>query len=95
MTSKVVITLKNPGFLAGVQNIEFELDGKHIESMHFGDRKEFEIAAGDHAARLILHAIANRSSKELKFSLAEGQMVAIEGKYSRLWGNMGIGLVSS
>jgi hypothetical protein len=36
--------------------------------MQFGDKKEFEIAAGEHVAQLILHGIVNRSSKELKFS---------------------------
>ena len=72
--------------------IEFLIDGINTGSMRFGDIKEFETPPGAHKAKLLLHGIVKRSSKELKFSLKEGQIVYIEGEYSLAWGNMKIGL---
>lgn len=88
MASKIKLTLKNPGFLIGVQGIHFILDGEFQAEMQFGESREFETAPGEHVAQLILYGMAERSSKELRFSLKEGQHAAIEGKYSRLWGNI-------
>jgi hypothetical protein len=90
--SKLVVTLKDPGFLLGVSGIDFLLNGRSLSLMHFGDTKEFEIEAGEHVAKLILHGVVDRSSKNLKFSLGEGESVRMEGKYSRAWGNMNISL---
>ena len=92
MTSKVVLTLKDPGFLAGVQDIQLVLDGRNEATMQFGDTKEFEISSGSHVAQLVLHAVVNRKSKELSFSIGENQKLHLEGKYSRLWGSISIGL---
>lgn len=93
MPSIVVITIKDPGFLVGVRGIEFLLDGRGQGVLQFGDIKEFEVHLGQHVAKVILHGVIDRSSKELRFSLGEDQTVRIEGKYSRLWGNMSISLV--
>jgi hypothetical protein len=90
MAAKLAITLTDPGFIVGVQSIDFMLDGNHQESMQFGDRKQLEIAAGEHTAQVILRGLLTRTSNELKFSADEDQSVRIKGKYSRRWGNISL-----
>jgi hypothetical protein len=91
-STKVIVSFQDPESLSGVKGIEFLLDGNSKGLLQFGDIKEFEIPAGEHTAKMILHGVVKRSSKELNFSIREGQIVCIEGNYSRAWGTMNIGL---
>ena len=86
----IIVRLKDPGFLAGIQAIEFIVDGKPKGLLQFGETKEFEIDPGKHAAKIILHGIIRRSSKQLEFSVDKGKIINIEGKYSRVWGKINI-----
>ena len=78
--------------MSGVKGIEFLLDGNRKELLQFGDIKELRFRLANIPAKMILHGVINRSSKELKFSLSEGQIVCIDGEYNPTWGNMSIEL---
>jgi hypothetical protein len=92
--SKIIVTFQDPGTMRGVKGIEFLLDGYYKELLQFGDIREFEIPVGEHTAKMILNGVVKRSSKELRLSLREGQIVCIEGVYSTTMGTMNIRFAS-
>lgn len=77
--------------MRGLKGIEFLLDGYFKELLQFRDVREYEIPAGEHTAKMILNGVVKRSSKELRFSLREGQIVCIEGVYDPIMSGMIIG----
>jgi len=91
--AKAVVTLLDPGYLAGVVGIEFVVDGFILSNIQFGETREYEIEPGNHIAKVVLHGVITRTSKELPFSVEKGQTVNIEGKYSRAWGKINISLM--
>lgn len=90
MAGSMAVTLKKPGFLLGVESIEIVIDDDQRFSMDFGDQKEFELDSGAHTVQAVLHAILNRRSRKLKLIIRDGEKANIEGKYSRLWGNINL-----
>ena len=91
--AKAVLTLLNPGYLAGVVSIQFVLDEQTLSTIQFGETREYEIEPGSHKAKIVLQGIMTRTSKELSFTVEKGQTVNIQGKYSRAWGNIKLSLV--
>ena len=89
MPAKMVVTLKKLKMpIAGLGKIDICLDGSPILSMSLGESAVAEVAAGRHVVMAILDGVFKRRSKQLEIFIEENSTAKIDGKYSRIWGNM-------
>ena len=88
MPSKIVFALAPVGLLAGVNGIHVLIDGERCRTTQFGETVEFDVSPGPHTFQAVLDAVLERPTKVLELQVADDTTVSINGKYSRLWGNI-------
>ena len=88
MVGKIHVALRNVGFLVGVKGIRVFINGQVQETLQFGESLEKEAEPGEYAVHVELLGVVTRASNVLSIAVEDGQLVKVEGKYSRLWGNV-------
>ncbi len=89
-SSRIEVTLTDPGWLLGVRDIAVLLDGSPAGRMQFGEKLMLDCSSGSHSVQLVLRAIATRRSNALTIDVADGQTKGVAASYSRLWGSIRI-----
>ena len=90
MTSRIEIKIEDQRLVLGVQDVEVLIDGKSAGSMQLGDAGAFETPSGTRRVQLVLHALIDRQSPELAVDLGEGETARLQGRYSRVTGDISL-----
>ncbi len=79
-------------FLVGGKNVAIELviDGETKGVVKFGESITVDVTQGNRLVHVVSHTTIKRKSKAILVSVSENQTSYIEGKYSRMWGNIKI-----
>jgi hypothetical protein len=85
MIQITLVDIKMP--LVGIKGIDVLVDGEKRCSIRFGEVVCLEVNPGERIVQIHLHGTLDRKSGTFQVLVAEGGQVAIEAKYSRMWGN--------
>jgi hypothetical protein len=94
LVGKIQVALHPISILFGVQGIRVFINDQLQETIQFGGVFTADAHPGQYSVHVELLGVVNRSSKQLLLNVEDGMQVNVEGKYSRVWGNIKLRLVN-